>query len=581
MAKEVEVSFDDDPVPSAAESFESATPVVPFVSASEPHRSGAGLTRILPHSLEAEEYLLSSCLIDGEDIMRRCEEAKLGPDSYYDTKHKIVYEILYDLYKAKLPIDIAVVAEELKKRRQLDQIGGYGFLVQISSRIPTTAQASYFIEKVREQAALRAVIRSATGLVEDCYSFTGDIDQFLSDAKKKFAEVDERTRPVERGHLRALFDFGLVPDSDRSVLLGKRYLNRGDIAVLSSTSGMGKSSMALQMATAFALGIAAFGENGIKPNGPLTSLIIQSEDSEGDVAEVAAGLSHGFQLDDAKRSLINRRVFVVTDRVNRGGKFIAALRRHIDTLKPDLVWINPLQAFMDGDITESRDCGQFLREGLNSLNEPAAHAYMLVHHTTKPAREVKGQPAAKWNEQMYEMAGGAEIINAARAIMILKAAETEGNFNLHLAKRGRRAGAVKRVAVQEGMSHRVEPVTVIPLRHASEWIDAGGGKIPAIFWEPRKEDVADPDRPDAATSGRGRKTVHVFAKWAKKFPGKSTAGLPFNQLHRELQQERPIAKSSLGDALDRWIEEGCVEAVDGGGVTRYRKAVVDPKPAAG
>src|SRR5215204_4928150 len=111
--------------------------------------------RTLPHSLEAEEYLLSCCLLDGADVVSRCLEARIKAESFYDAKHGIIYERLLELYNRQAPIDISVVAEELKTARQLDQIGGYAFLTQVSSRIPTTAQAGYFIEKVREQALLR------------------------------------------------------------------------------------------------------------------------------------------------------------------------------------------------------------------------------------------------------------------------------------------------------------------------------------------------------------------------------------------------------------------------------------------
>jgi len=68
---------------------------------------------------------------------------------------------------------VAVLGEELKTAKQLDAIGGYAFLTRVSGSIPTTAQAGYFIERVREQHLLREIIRSATGAVEDCFNFTG------------------------------------------------------------------------------------------------------------------------------------------------------------------------------------------------------------------------------------------------------------------------------------------------------------------------------------------------------------------------------------------------------------------------
>src|SRR5688572_29791996 len=117
----------------------SSTSPRPFSSAA----NGGAIGRTLPHSLEAEEYLLSCCLLDGADVVSRCLEARIKQESFYDPKHGIVYQCLLDLYNKQTPIDVSIVAEELKTSRQLDQVGGYGFLTQVSSRIPTTAQASY------------------------------------------------------------------------------------------------------------------------------------------------------------------------------------------------------------------------------------------------------------------------------------------------------------------------------------------------------------------------------------------------------------------------------------------------------
>ena len=129
--------------------------------------------RVLPHSLEAEEHLLSSIFIDGPDVLTRAEAAGITADSLYDPKHGIVYAGMRRLMAAGVEISPGTLAEELKTARELDQVGGYAFLTQVSGRVPTTAQAGYFIEKVVEQATLRAAIRTATAIVEDCYTFSG------------------------------------------------------------------------------------------------------------------------------------------------------------------------------------------------------------------------------------------------------------------------------------------------------------------------------------------------------------------------------------------------------------------------
>src|ERR1700733_13727539 len=91
-----------------------------FEGRTDGHVSG-GL-RLPPHSMEAEEYLLSSCLLDGADVIFRCLEALIRAESFYDTKQGIVFERLLDLYNRQARIDVSVVAEELKTSRQVDAV---------------------------------------------------------------------------------------------------------------------------------------------------------------------------------------------------------------------------------------------------------------------------------------------------------------------------------------------------------------------------------------------------------------------------------------------------------------------------
>lgn len=587
--KALEVDFDDPP----AESFETATPrrsvqlparKLSPAEAGDAIRSGSaqaalmggngshpsGIGRSLPHSIEAEENLISCCLIDDGATLEKAVESRVGPDSFYGGAagaHGIVFATLLRMREAKKPIETAVVAEELKAGRQLDAVGGYAFLTQVSSKIPTTAQATYFIEKVREQSLLREIIRSATGAVEECYNFSGGIDEFAAEVATRLKAVVDEGAPGRRSPSRPLTSFGLVPDGDRSILLGNRYLNRGDGAVLSSTSGMGKSSMSVQMAVLWALGRPAF---GIPPNGCLRSLIVQSEDSDGDVAEIWASIAHVLKLAPPELAQVQERVLIVNDRTNRGAKFISSLRRLIQAHQPDLVWVNPLQAFMDGDVTDSRDLGAFLREGLNGLNDPPAFSYMVVHHTTKPATG-KDRAERLWHEVMYDMAGGAEIINWARAILSLRAAKAEGDFNLVLAKRGRRAGATRKK--EQGAGFVMETITTIPLRHAQGFVPMPGMAkgLPLIFWEEREPDAVA-ESPDTKSGGRPAK--FDFTDYRNIFPGPETEGMEIAPLHRKLCTNLDIPKKTLHSALQRWADEGLVEIIrPEGRPMRYRRVV--------
>ncbi len=579
LPPEIEVDFGDEPTPpprydeprphpadleyvppqQASPAIERSRSRSPRVNGSNPHAIG----RVLPNSIEAEEYLLACCLLDGDDVVDRCVSAQIAPESFYDGKHGVIYARLLAMRTAKKPIDIATLAEDLKTAKELDRVGGYPFLTQITSRIPTTAQAGFFIDKVREQALLREMIRSFTAAVEDTYNFSGGIDEFLSEQANRVRSIVDRADVIS-SPLISLTDFSVPDRSDRSVLLGNRYLNRGDGAVIVGTSGMGKSSMSIQMATLFALGRPAF---GVPCNGPMTSLIIQSEDSDGDIGEMWLSIMHTLKLSDKQITQVRERVKIQSERVRRGDQFIAQLRKTVAKVKPDLVWINPLQAFMDGDVTDSRDLGKFLREGLNGIN-PAQFGYIIIHHTTKPATG-KDKTDRLWHEVMYDMAGGAEIINWARAILSLRAAPKEGDFNLILAKRGRRAGVTKEV--DQGAGKRIEPSTTVPLRHAKGFIPAAEcgleRDLPIIFWEEREPDVA----PETGNSKGGRPPKHEFKDYRNIFPQKNSPGMELAPLHRALMVNKEISKAALHHALQRWAEEGLVEVIQPEGKpTRYR-----------
>lgn len=153
----------------------------------------AFLLRTLPHSIEAEEYLLSCILLDGPDVINRCYEASVTSSSFYEPRHAQIFSVLEGLFASGKACTADVLAEELRTRKELDAIGGYAFIAQISSRVPTTAEADYFINKVRELSLLREVIRTSTMAVEECYAFSGKVDELLDGLEQKmFAATQKR-----------------------------------------------------------------------------------------------------------------------------------------------------------------------------------------------------------------------------------------------------------------------------------------------------------------------------------------------------------------------------------------------------
>lgn len=211
--------------------------------------------RVPPHSVEAEEQLLSACLLDGGEVVRRCDLGGIKPESFYVPANRMVYAKLLEVDARGLPIDLSVLWQELKDVKTggahqngepitlLDEIGGGAYLTRISGRIPTTAGAGYFIAKVRELARLRGIIRAATGAVEDCYGYSGP-DDFLKIASSLEVVWEEQTTLMER--LDACAVRHDKPPAPAQVILsiaGKAVSTQGNITAIIAQAKAGKTTL--------------------------------------------------------------------------------------------------------------------------------------------------------------------------------------------------------------------------------------------------------------------------------------------------------------------------------------------------
>jgi len=238
----------------------------------------AGLTP--PHSLEAEKGLLAACLLDPAEIISRCQALKLPKEAFYHPAHQTVYETSCALFESKTMLDAQILAEELRGRGSLEEIGGLVYLAELTSYIETTAHANYFLDRVREHYTRRRLITTASRSIERCFSKEEDggievlVDEIekeiyaISDAQvadtsqKIKGPVDEAVGLIKRmlegrGALSGLSSGFL--DLDKML----HGLHPTEMIVLAARPSMGKTSLALNVAEAvsmpFKKGEPAFG----------------------------------------------------------------------------------------------------------------------------------------------------------------------------------------------------------------------------------------------------------------------------------------------------------------------------------
>lgn len=205
----------------------------------------SAISRTPPHSLEAEEYLLSCCFLDGADIVGKCIDGRIEEMAFYMPANRVIFNVLVGLYEKKRPIDLAVIAEELKTSRQLEEIGGYAYLTQISGRVPTTAQASYFIEKVHELYILRELIKAATGAVENCYDYSGGLSEFVEKVHSDIARITQDNASLSERLAFTRIRHRDQPTQARTIfsIAGRPVSTQGNLTAIIAQAKAGKTTL--------------------------------------------------------------------------------------------------------------------------------------------------------------------------------------------------------------------------------------------------------------------------------------------------------------------------------------------------
>ena len=259
----------------------------------------------------------------------------------------------------------------------------------------------------------------------------------LSEAMEKEAVKVESLPPVRS------LDALKTPDkeNDPTELIAWRFLYRGGVCLVLGPTGVGKSSLLMQLAIHFAVGKALF---GISPgsyylNRGMRVLLIQAENDEGDLAEMRNGVLAGCaDLSDADKVEAQKRILVCTIADKSADKFALALDALLTEHGPfDIVIVDPAFAYLGGDSNSQKDVSRFMRELLNPLLQRHQVGMILAHHTNKPLR---GKEKDHWEagDYAYLGAGSAEWINPARAALALRSIGSDTVFELRAPKRGKR-----------------------------------------------------------------------------------------------------------------------------------------------
>src|SRR6516165_2270470 len=148
-----------------------------------------GTDRLPPHSREAERCVLGSMLRDNGvigDVLQI-----LLTDALYADAHQKIFLGIRTLYDRGHPVDLVTLAEYLKEQKQIEDIGGYGYLGELWDAAPTAANAEYYAKIVRDKAIIRRLIHASTEIGRDAQDETMPADDLLEAAERKILEIAE------------------------------------------------------------------------------------------------------------------------------------------------------------------------------------------------------------------------------------------------------------------------------------------------------------------------------------------------------------------------------------------------------
>jgi replicative DNA helicase len=217
------------------------------------------IDRVPPQNLDAEQAVLGALMVDRE-LMSVLGEIVQRSD-FYAPHHATIFENLQRLYERGEPIDKVSVAEELRRRKLLDDVGGAEFLSRLLDSVPTTASAEYYARVVAEKAILRSLIGAGSRIAQIGFEPSDDVDETLDRCEQMIFQIGRRQGAgfvLVKDLLKPAFEqidklyhqqgqVTGVPSGFKRLDQFTAGFQAGELIIVAARPSMGKTSLALNI----------------------------------------------------------------------------------------------------------------------------------------------------------------------------------------------------------------------------------------------------------------------------------------------------------------------------------------------
>ncbi len=230
------------------------------------HLAGLELGKKPPQAMDLEEAVLGALMLEKDAIIS--VQDLLKPDSFYRESHQKIYRSIQELSTQHQPIDIYTVAEELKKKGELEEIGGPYYLAQLTLRVGSSAHIEYHAKVISEKYIQRSLIGISSEIQRDSFDDAVNVGELLDSAQQKIFELAEGNIRSETQHVGSIVAEAIKEIEDAQqrtdglsgtassftkldeITLG---FQPADLIIVAARPSMGKTAFVLSMARNMAI----------------------------------------------------------------------------------------------------------------------------------------------------------------------------------------------------------------------------------------------------------------------------------------------------------------------------------------
>lgn len=216
--------------------------------------------KMLPNDLEAEQSLLGSLFIS-QDACADVFPNTMAKD-FYSIAHQKIYQAMLDNYYKDIAIDYVTVTKVLESKGELEEVGGIGYITDLTNYVPSAANYKYYADIVRNDSLLRQIIEASQQTINEAFESV-DANNVLQNAEKAIFDIAQTRRKNDLEHIKKgvneaidmMEKISIDPNANSGIKVGFPTLDKitngfkpGELIIIAARPGIGKTTLAVNFA---------------------------------------------------------------------------------------------------------------------------------------------------------------------------------------------------------------------------------------------------------------------------------------------------------------------------------------------